>query len=171
VSEDVPYLSQILDDRNDLHFASALGAHHRVDLIDLDKEPRPSGLRYRFANRWTQARLRASTVTSSSRGSKPGSSEAEGSGACDARQPSGARAATWGIWDQRHLVRDEYSPYRVISCTRRGGISCVSSAKNSNASKRRVFSPKHSVYLVWNNTFSPTFCASHKASGLRYHLR
>ena len=46
-----------------------------------------------------QARLRASTVTSSpsSRGSKPGSTGAEASGARDARQPSGARAATCDI--------------------------------------------------------------------------
>ena len=49
------------------------------------------------------------------------------SGGCDTRQPSGARAATWGIWDQRPLVRDEYSPYRLISCTRRGGMVLCSS--------------------------------------------
>jgi hypothetical protein len=42
------------------------GTDKGIDLVHLYKKPRPSGVRYRFANRWTHARLRASTSTSSS---------------------------------------------------------------------------------------------------------
>jgi hypothetical protein len=66
MSEDPLEFVWILDDGDNFHLRAALWAHHRIDLVDLCKKPGPSGLRYRFANRWTQARLLASISTSSS---------------------------------------------------------------------------------------------------------
>ena len=73
-------------------------ARQRIDFVDLREKPRPGPLTCVHGDlRAVIERLEARVLRI--RSLWP----------CDSRQPSGARAATRGIWDEHPLVRDECS--------------------------------------------------------------